>query len=474
MISTDVQLRYWPTVRAWSPDIEKLWGRFAYYVLIVGLTSNMLAAYTVGPIPVDWLSRVIFIGGAAMMLLSGVLPRVPAFSSLTLLFCWGLVATIGGFLDHSINFRMPFLTTPYPVFIALRFMNLLAPLGCAYLIVASCERYSFNKIATFVIWLGTIGALYAIYVYFAEIYGLPELARGRMGTGGGAQSTKFTYDFHRALGSFREPSHLAEWLLAPLFTSFAMRNRLVNFHTLLMLLAMLLTGSLAGVAGLGIGIFMAALLGNPLRAGSWKVIGGFLGVLALGIAGFAAFAAGKNIDLFTLFNVLGGRAQDIAFGGGLQHSDRGDILAAALQQPVSFFGYGFGRTNLILTDIYSRMTVGATPFVVDYHSLYLHYLFATGIIGLFLLLLFVMTPIYLFWSRRLARIRLQFSYFAGGVIAYAVTNTLLFDELTPQFAMMVAFVVAIARAQAGGALLRSATTPPAAERPRIRDGAARA
>jgi O-antigen ligase len=93
------------------------------------------------------------------------------------------------------------------------------------------------------------------------------------------------------------------------------------------------------------------------------------------------------------------------------------------------------------------MTIGATPFVVDYHSLYLHYLFATGIIGLSLLLLFIVAPIYMFWSKRLGRVRLQFSYFAGGVVAYAVTNTLLFDELTPQFAMMVALVVAIARAQ---------------------------
>ncbi|MGN6516062.1 MAG: O-antigen ligase family protein [Rhizomicrobium sp.] len=454
MAIADVQLRYWPTVKAWTPDIEALWGKFAFYVVVVGLICNMLAAYSAGPIPVDWLSRVIFIVGAAMMLFSGTLPKVPAFSSLSLLFIWAIFATIGGLIDNSIQFRMPFLTTPYPVFIALRFMNLLAPLGCAYLIVAASERYSFNKVATLVIWLGTIAAVYAIYVYFAQLYGLPELPRTRMGTGGGHQSTTFTYDFHRAMGSFREPSHLAEWLLAPLFTSFALRNRLFKIHTWVMLLAMLLTGSLAGIAGLGVGIFMSVMLGNPLRAKSWKIIGAFLGVLAVGILGFAAFAAGKNIDLFTLFDVLGGRAGNILFGGGLQTSDRGAILAAALQQPISFFGYGMGRANLILTDIYGRMTFGATPYVVDYHSLYLHYLFATGIVGLILLLIFITTPIYLFWSRRLARIRLQFSYFVGGVIAYAVTNTLLFDELTPNFVVMIAFVIAIARAQERFAILK--------------------
>lgn len=216
-----------------------------------------------------------------------------------------------------------------------------------------------------------------------------------------------------------------------------------------MLLAMLLTGSLAGIAGLGVGIFAAALLGNPLRGSSWKVVGGFLGVLIVGIGVFSIIAVGKNISPYTLFDVLGGRVGTILFGGGLRQSDRGDVLVAAFQQPVTFFGYGLGRANLILTDIYAHNTFNATPFVVSYHSLYLHYLFATGFIGLGLLLLFILTPIYIFWSRRLARVRPQFSYFAGGVIAYAVTNTLLFDELTPQFAMMVALVIAIARAQVG-------------------------
>jgi len=449
MANTDIELRYWPSPRPWNADAEQLWGRFAFYALVAGLIANTLAAYAFGPVPIEWLSRIIFIGAAGLMLLSGTLPKVPAFTSLTLLFQWALITTVTGYFDHSIALRIPILTTPYPVFIALRFFNLLAPLGCAYLIIAASERYSFHKIANFVIWLGTLAAIYAVYAYVAEIYGLPEIFRSRIGTGGGAQSTTFSYAFHRALGTFREPSHLAEWLLAPLFTSFAMRNRILNIHTLIMMFAMLLTGSLAGIAGLGMGIFAAAMLGNPLRASSWKVIGGLLAVLVCGVVAFALFAAGKNIDIFTLFDVLGGRAGEVLFGGGLRESDRGAILSAALQQPVSFFGYGFGRANVYLSNIYTQNTPGATPLILDYHSLYLHYLFATGVIGLGLLFLFILTPIYLFWSRRLGRIRPQFAYFAGGVAAFAVTNTLLFDELTPQFAMMVAFVVAIARAKVG-------------------------
>jgi hypothetical protein len=448
MVHADVELRIWPRLRAWSPDIERLWGTFAFYSLTLGLITNMLAAYAFGPIPVEWVSRVIFVSSGALMLFSGTLPRVPSFTPFFLVLQWGVITTFAGLMDHSMVLRMPILTTPYPVFVALRFINILAALSCAYLVVATSERYSFDKMTKFIVWLGTIGALYAIYVYVAEVYGLPEIFRSRIGTGGGAQSTKFSYDFHRALGSFREPSHLAEWLLAPLFTSFAIRNRIFNTHTLIMMLAMLLTGSLAGVAGLLGGIFAAAVLGNPMRASSWKVIGGLFGVLICGVIAFAIFAAGKDINVFTLFDVLGGRAGDVAFGGGLRQSDRGDILYAALSQPITLFGYGFGRANVILSNTYSEATMGSTPLIVSYHSLYLHYLFATGIIGLALLLWFIVTPIYLFWSRRLARVRPQFSYLAGGVVAYAITNILLFDEMTPQFAMMIALVVAVARAKA--------------------------
>ncbi|MBS0274819.1 MAG: O-antigen ligase family protein [Proteobacteria bacterium] len=442
-----VRLQYWPTRSIWDPDTERVWGQFAYYAMVAGLITNALAAYAFGPVPIEWLARVIFILAAAMMMLSGTLPKVPSLTSLTLLFQWAFITTVVGYFDHSIELHVPILTTPYPVFIGLRFFNLLAPIGCAYLVVAASERYSYYKLTNFIIWLGTIASLYAIYAYVAEVYGLPEIARTRLGTGGGAQSTTFSYAFHRALGTFREPSHLAEWLLAPLFTSFALRNRILNIHTLIMTLTMLLTGSLAGIAGLGAGIFAATLLGNPLRASSWRVAGGFIGVLLCGIAGFLVFAAGKNIDVFTLFDVLGGRAGKILFGGGLLESNRGDVLAAALHQPISFFGYGFGRANVYLSNIYTQNTTDATPFILDYHSLYLHYLFATGVVGLTLLLIFIATPIYLFLSHRLRQIRPQFAFLVGGVVAYAVTNTLLFDEMTPQFAMMVALVIVVARSQ---------------------------
>jgi hypothetical protein len=449
MTTAEIKLQFMPTLKAWNPDLEKLWGRGAFYALTVGLILNALSAYALGPIPIEWLSRMVFLGSLALMLFSGTLPSVAAFAPLAFLFLWALISTVAGHLDHSITLIVPILSTPYPIFVLLRFINLLAPLGCAYLTLTACERYSFAKVVKFIIWLGTIVALYAIYAYVAEIYGLPEIFRSRMGTGGAAQSTTFTYAFHRALGTFREPSHLAEWLLAPLFTSLAMRNRVVNVHTVVMMVALLLTGSLGGYAGFIGGLLAAAMLANPLRASSWRVLGGILGVVVIGFAGFLIFAAGKNVDFGTLFTVIGDRVGVMMQPGGLGNTDRGDILRAAIKGSITLYGYGFGRANLVLTTMYAA-NLNNSDHVLSFLSLYLHFLYATGLVGLALMLLFILTPIYLFWSRRLATMRRQYSFLAGGVVAYAVTNALLFDELTPQFAMMVALVITLARAQKKG------------------------
>ena len=436
---------YLPTARPLDRDTELLWGQFAFYTFVAGMITGALGAYAIGPIPLDYLSRVIFLASAALMLISGTLPSIPEFVPALLLFVWALIGTTGGLLDNRLHLWMPILSTPYPVFIALRFMNILAPVSCGYLLVIACERYSFEKVTKFIIWLGTIVALYALYAYVAELFGLPEIFRSRAGTGGGAQSTTFSYAFHRALGTFREPSHLAEWLQAPLFTSLAMRNRVVNVHTMIMLVALLLTGSLAGYGGFIGGLGAAALLANPLRASSWKVLGGILGALALGLAGFLVFASGKNIDVLTLFHVVSDRIEPMLHSGGLQNSDRGDVLSAVLKEDVTLFGYGLGRANVVLSNIYTAGMADPTLFVLSYISLYLHYLYATGVVGLGLLLLFIVTPIFQFWNHRVVSVRRQFSFIAGGVVAFAVTNILLFDEMTPQFVAMIGLVIATVR-----------------------------
>jgi len=425
--------------------MELAWARFAFYMLLLGFTLNAFAAYSIGPVPIEWLSRLIFLGTATLMLLSGVMPRVPSFASLHLLFYWAILSVLASQFDNSLQVELPKLTTPYPIFVFLRFLNLLSSISVAYLAVVVIETYSLRKLVAFIIWLGTIVAVYAVYVYLAQLYGLPELLRSRGGTGGGAQATVFSYAFHRALGTFREPSHLAEWLLAPLFVSLAFRNRIMNPHTIAMTIAFLLTGSLAGVGGFVAGLGTAVFFANPLRVKSWKAMAGVMAVLVAGLLIFSVVAAGTKIGVTSLPEVLGSRAGEILFGSGIAGSNRGDIIRVALQGDITAFGYGFGKAHLVLSENYRHTVSEATNLVLSFHSLYLHYLYANGVVGLGLLFVFIMTPIWMFWQLRLARFRAQLSYLVGGVAAYATTNSLLLDELTPQFVIMAGLTIGIAR-----------------------------
>lgn len=445
-MSTHESPSFWflPTAQSLDARRTAMWGQFAFYVLSAGIGCGTLAAYNFGPIPFDYISRTLLIAGAFTMLIAGVLPKVAAFTPAWLLLLWALIGTFGGLMDHRENLFMPILSQPYPIFIALRFFNLMAALSCAYLVVAACERYSFEKVTKFAVWLGTLVSLYAIYAYAAQIFGLPDILRNRAGTGGAAISTTFTYAFHRALGTFREPSHLAEWLLAPIFVSLAMRNRIMNVHSVLMMFVLLLTGSLSGYGGFLAGLGASALFANPLRASSWKVLGAILAVFGVGLVGFIIFASGKNIDVFTLFDVVWSRVLPI-LQGGLGKSDRGDVLHAVLQEDISMFGYGFGRANIILSNIYTAGMPNPTLFVLSYISLYFHYLYATGVVGLTLLLFFVFAPVYQFWNHKVVDVRRQYSFLAGGIVAFAVTNTLLFDEMPPEFALMIGLVIATVR-----------------------------
>ena len=80
--------------------------------------------------------------------------------------------------------------------------------------------------------VGVLCAAMALYIYVAQLSGLPEPPRTRMGTGGDQQATTFTYAFHRAMGTFQEPGDLASWLVLPLFLSFLARGRYKNLGSI--------------------------------------------------------------------------------------------------------------------------------------------------------------------------------------------------------------------------------------------------
>src|SRR5207248_9563510 len=122
-----------------------------------------------------------------------------------------------------------------------------------------------DRLFTAILAVAVLVSIAAIYIYIAQQLDLPEPPRSRLGTSGGAQAVRFTYDFHRATGTFREPGLLASWLIVPFFICLTMRGAIPTVSAALIGGTLLLTGSLAAIVGVGIGLGVAALTG--VRAG---------------------------------------------------------------------------------------------------------------------------------------------------------------------------------------------------------------
>ncbi|MCB0362452.1 MAG: hypothetical protein KDD35_07010, partial [Bdellovibrionales bacterium] len=220
------------------------------------------AAYSIGPIPLQWVGQ----SGIVVLFFSIFLGRririFPGFYMLVIFLMWTLGVTLANMLSADYSVLVPPLaTTPYLVYVSLRFFTLLSfisTVGVTYWLMEANQGEKFIRQCAY---LGVIVALYGLYVYLAQVKGWPEIPRTRVGTTGKEQITVFTYAFHRAMGSFREPSHLAEWLILPLFFSMSLKSWKGVFLSLVIGSVLLLTGSLTGIVSSLFGFSMAALLG---------------------------------------------------------------------------------------------------------------------------------------------------------------------------------------------------------------------
>lgn len=361
--------------------------RAALAVLAVTVAGTALEAYSVGPIPIQWVAQLLVIGAAAALSLHH-LYRVPGMGVFAALLAWVLMVTLASAALGDFAARMPpMASTPYPVFIALRLFVVLSFSATVALVYWLLVRGRSADVVRWTVWIGTAAGVMALYVYVAQLYGWWEPTRNRSGTGGGGQATVFTYAFHRAMGTFREPSHLAEWLVAPFFLSFVHPARIRYAPTLVMGLALLLTGSLTGISGTVLGLLGAVVLTNPFRGAKLRLLLQVGLALALGLLVFDRLAVTYGPEKTGLFQVLSDRLEPLLFEGGLTESNRGDVFQYAQSNGLPVTGVGLGNSNIQLSH---RM---GNPLMVSFLSLYFNYLFSAGVVGLGLLLVFLARPV---------------------------------------------------------------------------------
>lgn len=404
----------------------------AFTAMYVGTS---LGAYAFGPLPFQWLTQFGLLGVVAVLVLAKRMPKVPDLWVMVPIFAWAAVVTLGNIVAYDYARVMPPLaSSPYPVYLVLRFLAILTFAAAVALVYYLLQHGYRDAMVTRVVWIGSVAALAAVYIYFAQVNGWWEPGRSRMGTGGHHQATKFAYAFHRAMGTFREPSQLAEWLVLPFFLSFGYRGRWKAAHMLSMSAALLLTGSLTGIIAVAGGLGAALLLGNPLSRRRLRVPLRLAAVAFAGMLVFNAVAVSNRTSAADLIAVVSGRLGPM-LEGGVGESNRGYVYEYAADQPIPLVGAGLGHPQLVFA------AWNNTQIVSSFLSVYLNYWFALGIPGVVMLAMLLLAP-----AVRLARnpryrgdpdLMLLMAAYLGWLLMFAVHS----EELTVVFGIVFGMVV---------------------------------
>lgn len=437
-----------PVVSAHDGVARPLSRRRDWLLIAISLVlfADSLEAWQLGPIPIQWLSRSAAIAFGALLVMKGRLHFAPGTGWLLLLIAWGLIRT-GWIAAFGPTVVMPALaTTSFHVFVALRIFNLLAFLAVIQLVFTAIVEGRRERLQATLVTLGAVAAVIAIYFYFAQILGLPQPPRNRVSTGGGEQVLHFSYAFHRALGTFREPSHLAEWLAVPLFLSFGARSRRQYIEGVIMAAALLLTGSLTGIVGTVAGLVVALILTNPFGVEKIRILTRIAIVGAIGMFVFQKVVVTNLPGSIGLFDVLTGRLQPI-LEGGMSTSNRFYVYAFVENVPITFLGVGLGIANLELGRFLQ------SDLVVSFLNMFFNTAYALGVPGVVLLAGFLLAPVVRLWTRARHMLQERTVYLsAAAVFTWWVVFFVRADEFSPMFAVAYAFLAAAAvRPQDAGA-----------------------
>jgi hypothetical protein len=352
---------------------------------------STLEAYSLGPIPISWLSDIFFILSVLVIMNGRFFVPIMPLALLLFYLSIGFLSTLWFSVLNDTPAMPPRATSSYSIFIALRVMGVISfisALTSAYSLIRSGHIQKLidahKKIIIFLM-------IVTIYIYVAQISGLWEPPRNRMGTQGQDYiegGVHFTYLFHRAMGTFREPSHLAEFLAATSLLVFSglSSSSTLRFKYLFFIgvsLCLILTGSLLGIIAFFSGL-MVFLFSATKRFVLFPI---YIIVLAFPLL-FTANAI-FNVDLIS---AIAPRI-DAMINQGVSGTNRFDIYQAAQSLPLRLFGYGFGNASLILAQITH------SDLVVAVLNLFLAILLDTGPVGLVAVLIVFLAPFFHYVGR---------------------------------------------------------------------------
>lgn len=365
-------------------------------ILFFALYLNTLTAYNIFSIPIPWLSYafatiVCFIISMRQNLHISVPPLV---YPVLLYFVIALLGSLGHLLSGFPPQMPSGASTPYFIFILARFFVLIGFIMALLGVYNFCLRFGTSLFIKILLIILILVLVTALYIYIAQLYGLWEPPRNRIGTAGQefiSEGVSFQYLFHRALGTFREPSHLVEWILGPsliILTILIKKPSLTLLVVIsLSILCIVLSGSLLGTIGILFGILTLLLFG--FIKVSIKSIIFFCIILAMLQLGAWLFSV-------NFLDAILPRLESLIYGG-IGESNRAYIWNYLFDSPPPFLGYGIGNANLILSE-YRHISL-----VSSHLNLFVNSLYGLGIISLIILLPFIYKPFLIVSISRMAR-----------------------------------------------------------------------
>ncbi|MEW6350140.1 MAG: hypothetical protein AB1646_13825 [Thermodesulfobacteriota bacterium] len=386
-----------------------------YRTFLLGLGLTALDYYSVLGIPLPWLGSSLIIFGlfVACFLVRVSLP--PHLPLIAVLICWAFFITVLNFSEDYEQLMPAKATTRYTIFVSLRFVELLTFVCTLVTVYTLCTRGYYKRFVRSIALMGTVLAIAAVYLYLAQLYGLPEPPRTRLGTSGDMIFTpEYSYAFHRASGTFREPSIFSVWMVLPFFLSAAVTKKVFNVHSVLILSALMLTGSMNFVLAIGTGLLVALLVREPWRAENLKNILAIPLLLAGGWVVFRLVAQSYDHSQFSLLDTIVTRLTPL-IEEGPEGTNRAFVYEFLRSDPPPLLGYGLGNANLVLAQ-----AIGATATPI-FANLLICAVYSTGVPGLLLTMAVVLAPIKdaLAGTNRL--LRTQFRWLIGAYAGFCVT-----------------------------------------------------
>ena len=367
------------------------------WALFVLLLASSFDAFQVMDIPVSWLVHLGWLTLAGLLILDRQSVAIPGWKWLLGLGVWLLLITLLNNILLAPSRTMPTqATTDYGVFVGLRFLNLLSFAGVLYVISWLNSREGTRKILAVIVAAGVCAAAIALYVYLAQLYGWHDVPRNRTGTAGGLIAKVFTYAFHRAMGTFREPSMMAEWLFVPLFACFCLTDRIVNIYAVVIGTAVLLTGSMTGILGSLSGLVAALLMNLSLKKPVARLaISMFTSALiAYGICQLVVrdYSHKRVNYIAVVTNRSSVIIKETVTTGLLEN--RAYIYNYLRSQPFPLVGHGVGNATIELSNGLQSKSM------CSYLSLYLNILYSGGIVALILLAGLLIFPLWVALKNR--------------------------------------------------------------------------